>query len=213
MTGESPLGVRDGRGTVARVDVVGARGPSAASPGRLQPQYVGILTRAMAFGCDAVVINVVALLVAAGTSLILSILHLPKDVKDVIFAIGGVIYVLWNIGYFAVFWASTGQTLGNRVMQIRVVPARGEKLPLRRAVVRYGAMLLAAIPMFAGFIPALYDSRRRAFQDYVARTVVVESPVLSAAEQWRLHHGAGHGIIDVGASEVQPSASPPTGFP
>lgn len=213
MTGESPLGVPDGRGTVARVDVVGARGPSAAGPARLQPQYVGVLTRAMAFGCDAVVINVVALLVAAGTSLILSILHLPTDVKDVIFAIGGVIYVLWNIGYFAVFWASTGQTLGNRVMQIRVVPARGEKLPLRRAVVRYGAMLLAAIPMFAGFIPALYDSRRRAFQDYVARTVVVESPVLSAAEQWRLHHGAGRGIIDVGASEVQPNASPPTGFP
>jgi len=34
-------------------------------------------------------------------------------------------------------------------------------------------LFLAIIPLFAGFIPALFDRRRRALPDYLAGTVVV----------------------------------------
>jgi hypothetical protein len=39
--------------------------------------------------------------------------------------------------------------------------------------VRLIGLLLAIIPMFAGFLPVLFDRRRRALQDYLAGTVVV----------------------------------------
>ena len=42
-------------------------------------------------------------------------------------------------------------------------------------------MVLGAMPLFAGDLLILFDRRRRAFHDLVARTVVVESPTLSFA--------------------------------
>jgi uncharacterized RDD family membrane protein YckC len=149
-------------------------------------RYVGLVTRAIAFALDAAVINAVGIAVAAGTALILSLLHLPKSVREVFVAVGGVVYVLWSIGYFVGFWSATGQTPGARVMRFRVIPARGDKLKPRRGVVRCVGLVLAAIPLLAGYWVILFDRRRRGLQDYLARTVVVEAPAPSAAELRRL---------------------------
>ena len=86
------------------------------------------------------------------------------------------VFVLWTVGYFVVFWSTTGQTPGNRVMQIRVERSDGGTLRRRTAVLRLAALAVAAIPFFAGFLPILFDRHRRAFQDFVARSVVVRAP-------------------------------------
>jgi uncharacterized RDD family membrane protein YckC len=120
-----------------------------------------------------------------GAGLIVSVLHLPKEVKTVLIALGGAVYVLWTIGYFVVFWSTTGQTPGNRMMQIRVVPAEGGTLKPRRALVRCFGLVLAALPLLAGYFMILFDRRRRGLQDRIARTVVVEASQLSLAELQR----------------------------
>ena len=43
----------------------------------------------------------------------------------------------------------------------------------RRALARFGALLLAALPLLAGFLPVLVDDRRRGLHDMLAGTVVV----------------------------------------
>jgi uncharacterized RDD family membrane protein YckC len=166
-------------------------------------RYAGLATRAISFVIDAVVLNVVALVVEVGGALILSILHLPKDVHTVIVVLGGVAYALWLIGYFAGFWSTTGQTPGARVMEIRVVSADGGQLKLRRAALRVVGVFLAALPLFAGFVGILYDSRRRGFQDHLAGTVVIRAPQLSVAESLRTRRrvatGAARGAPSVAA--------------
>ena len=47
---------------------------------------------------------------------------------------------------------------------------------LFRALIRLGGLVLAIIPLFAGFLPVLFDERRRALQDLLARTVVIHVP-------------------------------------
>ena len=42
-----------------------------------------------------------------------------------------------------------------------------------QAILRTIGLALAIIPCFLGFLPALFDSRRRALPDYLAGTVVV----------------------------------------
>ena len=147
-----------------------------------QPRYVGLATRAIAFAVDAALINLAAVIVGLGSALILSLLHLPGEVKTILQALGGAAYILWTVGYFVTFWATTGQTPGARVMRFRVVPAEGGKLKPRRAVVRWIGLLLAALPLLTGYLLILYDRQRRGFQDRLARTVVVEAPTLSAAD-------------------------------
>ncbi|MGN6872349.1 MAG: RDD family protein [Solirubrobacteraceae bacterium] len=156
--------------------------PAAPPP---EPRYVGLATRAISFALDAAVINVVAIVTALGVSLILSIVHLPSSLHGFLTGLAGAAFILWAVGYFVVFWSATGQTPGARLMQIRVLSANGNVLNPTRALVRCGGTLLAAIPLFAGFVPVLFDARRRAFQDHLARTVVVEAEQLSIASARR----------------------------
>src|SRR5947209_14507725 len=143
--------------------------PVVAQPVR----YVGLVTRGIAFAIDAAIINVAALVVAGGTTLIVTILHFPHQLRTIIVAIGGVVYILWCIGYFLGFWSATGQTPGCRVMRMRVVTTNGERLKPRRALLRLIGLVLAALPLFAGFVLILFDGKRRGFQDRLARTLVV----------------------------------------
>src|SRR5690242_2474836 len=98
--------------------------------------YIGLVTRSVAFAIDAAIFNGVALIVAAGATLIFTILHLPEELRKILLIIGGGLYVLWTIGYLVGFWASTGQTPGARIMRFRIVSSNGERLGVRRGVVR-----------------------------------------------------------------------------
>jgi len=138
------------------------------------PVYVGLVTRAIAFALDAALVNIVAILTAAVVMLTFSIVNIPEELRTVAVAAGGALYLLWVVGYFVTFWATTGQTPGSRVMHIRVRPTKGERLLPRRALLRFVGLTLAAIPFFAGFLMILVDDRRRGLQDRIARTVVVE---------------------------------------
>ena len=63
-------------------------------------------------------------------------------------------------------------------MRIRVVDARGQPhFRPWRAILRFGGLVLATIPLCAGFIIMLWDDRRRCLQDRIAHTVVVHAPV------------------------------------
>jgi uncharacterized RDD family membrane protein YckC len=145
-------------------------------------RYVGLATRVISFVIDAALVNLVAVVVGVGASLILSLLRLPGPLKTILAAVGGVAYILWSVGYFIVFWSTTGQTPGARVMQIRVVSTDGGRLKPHRALVRCAGVLLAALPLFAGFALILFDDKRRGFQDRFAGTLVVEASQMSLFE-------------------------------
>jgi uncharacterized RDD family membrane protein YckC len=143
------------------------------------PEYEGLVTRAIAFTIDCALIDVVALLVGVSVGLVLSVLAIGHDLKVAFLAAGGVLFVIWSISYFVIFWSTTGQTPGNRLMRVRVSRADdGGVLRPRQAVVRVVALALAALPLFAGFLPILVDDRRRGLHDMLARTVVVGVPEL-----------------------------------
>lgn len=139
-------------------------------------RYEGLVTRSIAFAVDAAVINLVAITVGAVIALTLSVLSIPSDLEKVLAALGGAAYIAWSIGYFATFWSTTGQTPGDRLMRIKVCSADdGEPIGAARSVVRLVCLALAAIPLFAGFLPILFDDRRRGVHDMLAGTVVVAS--------------------------------------
>jgi uncharacterized RDD family membrane protein YckC len=142
------------------------------------PVYEGLVTRGLAFAVDAALINLAALIVSVSVGLAVSVLNPSDPFEKAALVVGAVAYVVWTIGYFVIFWSTTGQTPGNRLLQIRVRREDGGVLRPRRAVLRLGAMMLCAIPLFAGFLPILVDNRRRGVHDMLAGTVVVSAPVV-----------------------------------
>ena len=140
----------------------------------MSEDYAGFVTRAIAFAVDVALVDFAAVIVAIVVGLGISAFEVPDVVVTIAVAVGAVAYLAWFVGYFAMFWSTTGQTPGARLMGVRVVCAHGgETVHLGRAIVRLAGMALAAIPLFAGFLLILVDDRRRGLQDRLARTVVV----------------------------------------
>jgi uncharacterized RDD family membrane protein YckC len=152
--------------------------PAQAAQATTAPlAYVGIVTRAIAFAVDAAVIQFVAIAVAGTFALILSVLSPPDNLDGVLLVVGSAAYGLWLVGYFVVFWSATGQTPGNRLLQIRVGRAvDGAPPSAGAALLRFVGLILAALPLFAGLLPILLDDRRRGAHDMIAGTVVVLVP-------------------------------------
>jgi uncharacterized RDD family membrane protein YckC len=138
---------------------------------RRRPAYAGIATRGAALAVDALAALSIWVL---GSAVIALIASLVGGIRPQWLA-GSLLGAAWIVvagGYFVLFWSAAGQTPGMRLMRLRVRRPGGGGLSVGRAVVRAIGLALAIIPFFAGFIPALFDERRRALPDYLAGTVV-----------------------------------------
>jgi uncharacterized RDD family membrane protein YckC len=141
---------------------------SAAAP----VPYAGIASRALGLAIDAALVNLVVLIGGAVIALAGSLVgDLQFETLERVLAAGAWATVV--AAYFILFWTAAGQTPGMRIMELRVTTAAGTRPGFWRSVVRLVGLVLAIVPLFAGFLPVLVDDRRRALQDMLAGTVVL----------------------------------------
>jgi uncharacterized RDD family membrane protein YckC len=135
--------------------------------------YAGVVTRAIALGIDAAIVQGALLLIAGMLALIGALVGGVEfgPVAKVLTATG---WALITAGYFVVGWSTSGQTLGMRMMELSVLTeARLVPPGFWRSVLRVVLLVLCIIPCFLGFVPVLFDARRRGAHDLIARTVVL----------------------------------------
>ena len=133
-------------------------------------------TRGVALVVDAAVAQVGYLVVAASVGLVLGLAgELHSGWLTGLLAGGG--WLLVVALYFVGFWSVTGQTPGMRLLRLRVQARSGAPPTVLRSLLRLAGLILAIIPFFAGFLPALFDHRRRALPDFVAGTTVVYAQI------------------------------------
>lgn len=87
---------------------------------------------------------------------------------------------LLNGGYFTIFTAAGGQTIGKMAAGIRVVPADPaagalERVLFGQAALRTAACLVSVLPLGLGLLPSLIGRDRRALHDRLADTRVVQA--------------------------------------
>jgi uncharacterized RDD family membrane protein YckC len=147
-------------------------GVDRRAAGRADTAYGGVATRAVALAID----SLLALLIYASASAVVAVIASlvggirPHWVAGMLLGAGA---LLVAGAYFVLFWSTAGQTPGMRLMRVRVRRADGQGISPARAAVRALGLALAIIPCFLGFVPALFDRRRRALPDYLAGTVVL----------------------------------------
>jgi uncharacterized RDD family membrane protein YckC len=158
------------RASAVRLDRRVGRAPS-------RPGYAGVATRGVALAIDALAVLAIY---ASGSAVLALIASLVGGVRPTWLA-GSLLGIGWMLiagGYFVLFWSAAGQTPGMRLMRLRVRRLDSGGLSALRAMVRAIGLALAIIPLFAGFLPALVDRRRRALPDYLAGSVVVYDDTL-----------------------------------
>lgn len=137
-----------------------------------RPIYGGVATRAIALATDAAVTIILFMSVVGTAALIASLVGglRPEWLVGALLAVG---WMLVAGTYFVLFWSSSGQTPGMRLLHVRVRGPAGDPLSIGRSLVRLVGLVLAIVPMFAGFIPVLFTERRRGLADFLAGTVVL----------------------------------------
>lgn len=134
---------------------------------------VGIVTRALALGLDAVIVNVAMVSLTALLGLIATAVGLDLgDLNGAAYAVGGAAWLALGSLYLFVFWSLSGQTPGMRFLDIRIEHDGIRAIGPRRAFRRLVGFWLAAIPLCLGFLGVLLRLDRRGFHDRMGRTQV-----------------------------------------
>ena len=130
----------------------------------------GFFRRLLAFTLDWVILSIMADIVRlaykfGGNS--------RGDMLSVDLAMGlsAVLFFL----YFTLLTAEGGQTLGKRVIGIRVVRTDGTNLSYTRAFARSFSYIISSFFFCLGFLWALWDRKKQAWHDKIADTMVVRT--------------------------------------
>lgn len=132
--------------------------------------YAGLVQRAVALIIDQILIGVaLVVLIFAG------VLSTSMSAGAVI-VIMGVQWVLWLV-YFTFFEGSSGQTIGKRFMNIRVISADGSDLSYAQALVRSLLRIVDSLPTLyiLGIILVIVTRERQRLGDMVAGSVVIRT--------------------------------------
>lgn len=89
-------------------------------------------------------------------------------------AIGSIAQLLLGIGYYVWFQSRTGQTLGKKVMKIKVVNASGATPSLGIFALReILGKLVSSLILGIGYLMVAWDSKKQGLHDKIASTYVV----------------------------------------
>jgi uncharacterized RDD family membrane protein YckC len=87
------------------------------------------------------------------------------------------ISTLIGVVYFCYFWSAQGggQTLGMRVLNLKVVRTDGSSLTILQAFIRYIGLIVSIACIFIGVIWAAFDANKQGWHDKIASTYVIRT--------------------------------------
>jgi uncharacterized RDD family membrane protein YckC len=151
----------------------------------LRVRVTGLPRRAVAAFCDLALLFA---LTAAVTTTLAMVLHVPMPslrevgpdllVAGILdrnpMAVGAVGLFLGMAGLYQLYFAGmAGQTLGMRLVGIRLICGRGRPPGPARGLVRLLALAISVGPAGLGWLWALFDREHRALHDHLAGTYVI----------------------------------------
>ena len=134
--------------------------------------WAGVATRGVGLVVDALLVNLLFLAIV-GTITLIASLALGAAHGWLQGTLAGAGWLVVQLGYFATFWSTAGATPGQALVAVGV-RHDGHSPGFVRSVVRVIGLWIAIAVLLLGFVPALFDGRRRALQDYLAATTVVD---------------------------------------
>lgn len=88
--------------------------------------------------------------------------------------VGSIAQLLLGIGYYVWFQSRTGQTLGKKVMKIKVVNSAGATPSLGTFALReIVGKLVSSLILGIGYLMVAWDSKKQGLHDKIASTYVV----------------------------------------
>ncbi len=154
--------------------------PVPSPPGTPPPEHPfgGVVTRGVALSIDGAAAGAIFAIGGVIVSFAIAALGFAELGAAASLLSAGAVWVAFVIVYFIGCWATTGQTLGMRMMGLKLVNANGKPPSICRSTVRYFGRFLSILLLFSGYILVLVHPKRRALHDVLAGTYVVYADAL-----------------------------------
>jgi uncharacterized RDD family membrane protein YckC len=138
---------------------------ATAAPAAVSGAKAGFWIRFLAILIDGVILFVINLILAA-------VLNSSTTGRSGIQTLLGLIYYVY-------FWSSAspwpGQTVGNKLLNIRVIKTDGSDLSIVVALIRYVGLVVSILVIFIGVIWAAFDPNKQGWHDKIAGTYVIKT--------------------------------------
>ena len=138
---------------------------AAAAPAAVTGAKAGFWVRVVAFIIDSIIIAVVNAIIAA-------ILNSSTTGRSGIQTLLGIIY-------FTYFWSGSspwpGQTVGDKLLNLRVIKTDGSDLSIVQALIRYVGLFVSFLVIFIGVIWVAFDPNKQGWHDKIAGTYVIKA--------------------------------------
>ncbi|SRR6266851_317936 len=138
---------------------------AAAAPAAVTGAKAGFWIRVLAFIIDSIILYVVNLIVGV-------VLNPSTTGRSGIQTLLGIIY-------FTYFWSASslwpGQTVGDKLLNLRVIKTDGTDLTIVQAFIRYVGLVISFIVIFIGVIWVAFDPNKQGWHDKIAGTYVIKT--------------------------------------
>jgi len=138
---------------------------AAAAPAAVTGAKAGFWIRVVAFIIDSVILYVINLIVGV-------VLNPSTTGRSGIQTLLGIIY-------FTYFWSASslwpGQTVGDKLLNLRVIKTDGTDLTIIQAFIRYVGLVVSILVIFIGVIWVAFDPNKQGWHDKIAGTYVVKA--------------------------------------
>ena len=142
-----------------------AAGSSALPSNVATAEKAGFWIRFVAIFIDGIIVGIV-------TTAIGAILNLNTNGRSGL-------QILLGLVYYVYFWSNSGpwpgQTIGSKLLNIRVIRTDGSDLSISQALIRYVGFVISAICLLIGLIWAAFDANKQGWHDKIAGTYVVKT--------------------------------------
>jgi uncharacterized RDD family membrane protein YckC len=88
-------------------------------------------------------------------------------------AAGGITIVL-DIIYYVAFWTTSGQTIGHKLLGLKVITTNGQPLGVAGGIIRYIGRAIGFFVIFLGVMWVGWDPDKQGWHDKMAHTYVVK---------------------------------------
>ncbi|MFC2061040.1 RDD family protein [Elusimicrobiota bacterium] len=75
--------------------------------------------------------------------------------------------------YYIFFHAKYGQTIGKKILKLKVIKKDGNEMNYEQSLARYFGYILTVFTLGIGFLVVLFNKRKRALHDFIAGTKVI----------------------------------------
>jgi uncharacterized RDD family membrane protein YckC len=148
----------------------------------------GLVSRALATVIDLVVVLLAVVIAVQAKTIVLQLLAIDPTVRRLTTAVpalgaalqwlqgptfAAILAIIIVCSYFIFFWSLVGQTLGKRVLGLRLVTTAGRQIGVWRAIFRFICWVVVLFTLGLTFLVVLFDSHRLSWHDRLTGTRVI----------------------------------------